>query len=395
MKKVLMIIPNLDFGGAQNSFARASQMIHPYCQLRLVVFNRDHMAPLTFGAPLDSLEVRGSGNIIGKVTNFFRRVGRLRKIKQSFRPDISISFLEGADYVNLLSSVGEQILFYIHGSKMHDRNIAGWLGWVRKKIFIPFLYRRADRILVVNEALQKELITSFGLAKANYAVVPNFCDTQELATLAAQSLDPSCEKIFQEHRVIVIVGRLAREKGIDRFIPIFKDIAAQSDVRLVLVGDGPYRPVIEEACRQAGLSFARNFDEQASVYLVGFQKNPYAFMRRATLLALPSTNEGMPLTVMEALTLSLPVMASDCPYGPRELLSDTTAANTWPEFAHYGVLAPVPDHSSQNKEYWRMGVSRLLTDPQLRTQYAKRGPEKSKSFSREQVLSDWLKIVKD
>jgi glycosyltransferase involved in cell wall biosynthesis len=401
-KKVLLIIPNLDFGGAQNAFARLSELLHLHCDLQLIVFNKNNLAPLALYAPLVELNVQGARYYSGKISAFLKRVWALRKIKKKFKPDISISFLEGADYVNLLSSSGESVFFYLHGSKYFDRNISGLLGFVRKRLLIPFFYSRADRILVVNERLHTELVEQFKIARVPYQVMPNFYDAIELNVLASAPVHEHLQSMFSKHPTICISGRIAPEKGIDRFVAILPEILKTiPNLKIIIVGDGAFRDTVFEACRQVRVPFLQ-YDEgvqdfsSSTVIFLGFQKNPYRFISRSTLVALPSLNEGMPNSVVEALCLGVPVIAADCPYGPRELLSESkTKRDRWPEFADYGILVPVLDRQDDEQATWADAITRMLKDPLLRQHYAIAGKKRSLAFSKESASQLWLKLLND
>lgn len=398
-KKILMIIPNLDFGGAQNSFSRLSWLLHPHCSLLLVVFNKDNIAPLTFGGNLVELQVPASKIFFLKILNFYRRVQRLKEIKKEFQPTTSISFLEGADYVNLLSGIGEEIFFYIHGSKKFDRNIKGLIGFIQKKILIPYLYRFANKILVVNEKLKTELIEYYGLRNSSFVVMPNFFDIQELQEQASIPLGPALEKFFKENLTICISGRIAPEKGIDRFVKLLPEILKRyANVKLLIVGDGDQKLTLQNQLRDMGVSFAEmnesGIDERANVIFFGYQQNPYRFLSRSTLLALPSLNEGMPNTIIEAFCLGIPVVAADCPYGPRELLAPGVVAKNWPELAQFGILVPLLNEGDGSQQFWIEAIGKVLESLELRIQYSKAGLKHAQDFSKENNLSKWKELLK-
>jgi len=398
-KRIVMIIPNLDFGGAQTSFSRLSWLLQPHCSLLLVVFNKDNIAPLTFGGTLVELFVPASKNILSKILNFYKRVKRLKEIKKEFQPTTSVSFLEGADYVNLLSGIGEEIYFYIHGSKKFDRNIKGPIGFIQKWLLIPYLYRFADKILVVNEKLRTELIENFGLRKSRFVVMPNFFDIHELQKLASIPLNQTMENFFSEHLTICISGRLAPEKGIDRFIKIFPEILVKhGNVKLLIIGDGDQKMALQNQLRDMNLSFTEmnenTMDSSAKVIFFGYQRNPYRLLGRSTLLALPSLNEGMPNTIIEAFCLGIPVAAADCPYGPRELLAPNETAKGWPELGEFGILLPVLNEGDGSQQIWIEGMNMLLESPELRIRYNRDGLRNSKSYSKEKNLSKWKELLR-
>src|SRR5690606_15000556 len=102
-------------------------------------------------------------NAIGKVKAWRYRIQQVRRLKQEKKIDISISFLEGPDYVNVLTKGKEKVVLSIRGSKMHDKVIAGAMGTARKKVLIPWLYKKADEIICVTNALKTELADHFGI----------------------------------------------------------------------------------------------------------------------------------------------------------------------------------------------------------------------------------------
>ena len=206
-----MIIPNLDFGGAQKSFASLSTLLSPYCELLLVVFNKDKIAPLHFGAELEDLQVSGATTYLGKIISFIKRVRRLKEIKKRFDPDVAISFLEGADYVNLLSKGKEEIWFYIHGSKMYDKNIRGVIGFLRKRIFLSLSFSRANRILVVNNRIKEELVEHFSITKVPIVTMKNFFDLNELDQQSAESISDAMAALFNNYFTICISGAILPE----------------------------------------------------------------------------------------------------------------------------------------------------------------------------------------
>ena len=396
-KRVLMIIPNLDFGGAQNSFSRLSCLLKPHFELQLVVFNKLNLAPIVLGGNLNDLGVSGSGFVAVKLVRFFQRIIRLRKIKKKINPHVSISFLEGADYINILSAIGERVYLYIHGSKLFDKNIRGYIGLIRKKILIPILYSRANKVLVVNMAIAEELKSHFKLRHQAFEVMPNFYDFEEMNRLASSQLSDSAEVFFKKNKVICISGRLAPEKGIEKFVQILPAVLKiQPGLRVVLVGDGPQQDKIKSTILSLGISYDDsmvdlNQDSEATVFFLGYQKNPYPYMSRSSLLALPSFNEGMPNTVVEAMGLGVPVVAADCPYGPREILAPNDQLSKAGsvqkvEWCEFGVLIPEWNTPLVN-EAWAEALIGLLTSAEKWEHFRLQSKKRASDFSVEKNVS--------
>src|SRR6187549_4201625 len=119
-KKILLIIPELTMGGAQRSISKLSIEFARHHTVWLVIFNKVDGLAYAHGGELVSLDVVPSGGIPNKIKSFIQRVRRLRKLKKDLGIDVSISFLEGADYINILSKANDKIILSIRGSKRHD-----------------------------------------------------------------------------------------------------------------------------------------------------------------------------------------------------------------------------------------------------------------------------------
>ncbi len=128
-----------------------------------------------------------------------------------------------------------------------------------------------------------------------------------------------------EPPVVMAVGRLSPQKDFPALLRAFAQVRAALHARLLILGEGPERPALEAQITSLGIG--------QDAALVGHIADPYPFMARAAVFALSSRYEGLPNVVIEAQALGVPVVSTDCPTGPRELLMDERA----------GVLVPVGD----------------------------------------------------
>lgn len=131
--------------------------------------------------------------------------------------------------------------------------------------------------------------------------------------------------------VIVVAGRLERQKDFPTLIRAFAQVRGERPCRLLILGDGGGRARLQALSAELGIT--------ADVDLPGFQANPYPFLARADLFVLSSRWEGSPNVLTEALALGTPVVATDCPSGPHELLDG----------GRYGPLVPVGDVAALGK----------------------------------------------
>lgn len=190
-------------------------------------------------------------------------------------------------------------------------------------------YRRADLVTAVADGITAQLVRELGLPPAQVRTVDNPMIDD---ALAAQAAAPVEHPFFSgEAPVILACGRLVALKDYPTLLRVFAEVRAAPaghpgrDAKLVILGDGPSRAMLEHLAQNLGLT--------GSVWFAGFDKNPFRYMARAKLLLHTSRAEGMPGAQIQAMACGIPVVATDCEFGPREVIRP----------GENGFLAPVGD----------------------------------------------------
>ncbi|MEO6580152.1 MAG: glycosyltransferase [Sphingomicrobium sp.] len=393
-----MLIPNLGFGGAQRVFHDHGLLLATRHDVAEVVFNLDDGHVFPSGNEIVSLDVPGGGGPTAKLAHIVQRVRRLTALKRSRRPSLTISHLEGADYVNLLARGPGKTLLCIHGSKLHDANIAGPLGLIRRRLLIPALYNRADGIVTVSREIALEL-ESMGVRPDLLRTIHNFFDPAAIRDRSLESLSVEEAAIFDDVPVLVTSGRLTLQKNQARLISIFAELLTRRPARLLVLGDGELRQPLIDQAKALGLRVAEGAGGEADVYFLGFQDNPFRLQRHAAAFVLPSAWEGLPMVLGEAMACGLPIVSADCPTGPREFLApDSIGRAVRPlrqaEQAEFGLLLPIPSERDQSTiGIWVEQLDRLLGDQGELARYAARSLARAEDFTREKVGAQWLALV--
>jgi glycosyltransferase involved in cell wall biosynthesis len=400
--KVLLLIPNLGKGGAQKVFHQQRHFLNKNYDVTSCVFNFDGAFENEKNSSIVSLEVRAGTGMFSKALNFYRRVKRLQKIKQSLGTHLSISHLEGADYVNVLSRRRDRTILWVHGSKKYDRQIEGLLGWLRLKVMLPYLYRRSDRIVSVSDGIRLELLELVPGIEKKTTVVRNGVDIERVRTLAH---DPpaSWRKLFRENFVIATHSRLARQKNLDSLLRVVDMLKVMDKVKWVIAGDGEERQRLLSLCREMKISFHQPWDAQPSsnehtVYFIGHQDNPFPFLAASKLYILTSLWEGFPLSLCEAIACGLPVISADCPTGPREILGPEIKTQvSMPVEASFGVLMPplLPETNPDSARIWADEIMKLIADQTILNSYRMKSPESISRFSSERWEKETVGVITD
>ncbi len=193
---------------------------------------------------------------------------------------------------------------------------------------LPWLARRfypwADDIIAVSEGVADDLADCLGIGRARITVIPNPVVSDDLDALASAPVEHPWLAPGQPP-VLLAAGRLTRQKDFPTLLRAFARLVLRRDLRLMILGDGPDRAALAAEIEALGLG--------ARVALLGFQANPFRYMARARLFVLSSAWEGLPGVLIQAMACGSPVVSTDCPSGPREVLED----------GRFGPLVPVGD----------------------------------------------------
>ena len=346
-KKILLLIPNFGVGGAQRVFSEHSTMLSKHYEIIECAFNRESHHVYSSCGKSVSLEVPPGNSVATKAIFFVKRCWRLYQIKQREDVDITISHMEGANYVNILSGGKDKKILVVHGSKTApDSNYTGFLDWIQRKVFIPYLLRFADCIVPVSDGIKYELIDIYGISSRKINVINNSFDIQRIHRFANELLPPKFRSAFDK-TTIAYCGRLAEQKNPIALLKVFAMVRKQKNCQLLLVGDGHLKNKLVDLAQASGLKVYDNTSSQnkreiptdSDVIISGFQSNPFQFVRSANLFMMSSDFEGFPLALAEAMICGTSVISTDCPTGPRELLApgtDVTYQTNEPEETPYG-----------------------------------------------------------
>ncbi|QCQ22763.1 glycosyltransferase [Desulfoglaeba alkanexedens] len=223
--------------------------------------------------------------------------------------------------------------------------------WRELPFLIGCIYRQADAIVAVSQGVADDLSSTAGLPRERITTIYNPVVTPELAALpAAPAPHPWLEDGGPP--VIVAAGRLVPQKNFPLLIEAFARLRRRRLARLLILGEGEQRGELEALASQLSIA--------ADVALPGFVANPYAAFARAALFVLSSDYEGLGNVVIEALACGCPVVSTDCPSGPAEILDN----------GRYGELVPVGDAAALSA-----AMARALDAPPPRELLRRRGDD--------------------
>lgn len=315
-KKILLVLPTLDGGGAERiMLTLASYLATEHAEdleVALAVFERTgaYQGAIPKKVALHDLAVPRARHAIFA----------LKRLCKKIEPDVVITTMQATTAFFFARLLMHKKPFWI--SRLENPfsyDVAGMHRVVR------FCFRRAllacDRVISLGQGMTDDLRAQTGIDAARIVQIYNPIDVATVERRSREEID-----VALHHPAIVMCGRLTKQKGYSDAIAAYAHVLKKRpDAHLYILGVGE-----EEDCLREDVH-ARGID--ASVHFLGFKENPYAYMARADVFMLSSLWEGFGNVIVEALAAGAPVVSTDCPTGPREILKDGT----------YGELVPVGD----------------------------------------------------
>ena len=291
------------------------------------------------GLVVDLVVLRAQGHLQSEVPDAVRVVdlaapralASLPRLVRYLRRERPVALLSALDYVNIVAVWARGLARTPTRLVVSERNTLSE-GTKRamnlRRRVMPALVRRfyplADAVVAVSQGVASDLIGSIGLPRERIRVIYNPIVTPGLKQRALESVDHPWV-VPGSPPLVLAVGRLRPQKDFPTLLRAFAQVRRTRPARLLILGEGPERPALEALIRDLGLG--------EDVSLPGFVPNPCPFMTRAAAFVLSSAWEGLPGVLIEALYCGAPVVSTDCPSGPREVLKD----------GRYGKLVPVGD----------------------------------------------------
>jgi glycosyltransferase involved in cell wall biosynthesis len=317
--RILLVLPSLDRGGGERVLLQLAGSF-------LAAGREVHVVALLGGGPLRAMvpggvmlhELIDADNAPKSLALAWKALPKLASLIRTVKPYAVLSTMTGTNLLTVLACMRARTrsrLVLREASSLVNTKSA------LKRHAMRRLYRHADAVVAVSAGVAQDL-RGLGLSNDRIYVIRNPVDAKRLRELAAVDL-PS---LMQDKAPYVVsLGRLTEAKDFPTLLRAYAISVLRGTHRLVIVGEGDQRANLENLIRDLGLA--------ERVVLTGAMDNPHGVMAGAAMYVLSSRWEGYPNALLEALALGLPVISTDCPHGPREILDS----------GRHGRLVPVGD----------------------------------------------------
>lgn len=291
MKKILILVPNLFYGGSKRSVINFSNLLSSEYIVKIVLFDASTQKYESNSEIID-MELSPGRSLLKKILIFFKRIKRFRNIVKEEKPDIVISFMHGANLVNS----------FTRGKHLKIISCRGYGDLIKHKRSFNLMVKLSNRILYNSEELMFEGIKILGNKEKSSFLLnyyPNFdtCDSKKV----------------NSNFTFINVGNMGEVKGQIHLIKSFELFQEKySDSYLVIVGSGGVEKKLKD--------YISRSKSKENIKLMGYVENVKNVLSNSSVFILSSITEGFPNVIIEAMQCGLPIISTPCKTGPSEIV---------------------------------------------------------------------------
>lgn len=310
MKKIALYIPSMSGGGAERVIlALANGLADKGLQIDLIL-NKAKGPYMK--------EISSKVNVVDLDTpRILTSIIPLSRYLKNEKPEVILSAMHYVNvatvFANLISKSNTKVVLSEHANLKESKKNFGLLKGFLITSLMRWTYKKSHAIVSVSNGVADSLASEINIDRSKITTIYNPIFSEKLIM---QSKEPLSHPWAREDSppLILGVGRLTPQKDFKTLIYAFKEVHKNKNCNLIILGEGYLKLELEK--------LIENLDLNNNVKLLGFVDNPYAWMSHADLFVLSSKHEGFGNVIVEAMACGTPVVSTDCPSGPSEILED-------------------------------------------------------------------------
>jgi len=360
---ILFLTSNLGGGGAERALVTIiNHLDRTRFQPHLALFQKQGVFLQDLAPDVLVYEIQPVDH--GFLHRSWLRLKAIRDLVQNIRPSLIMSTLW---QVNAIAGLADKLWNFDISLVMNEQNTpqSSLETDARRRRMWPAakrLYHQADLIITVSEGIAHELESTVKIQPNKMKVIHNPIELtiNEEATIILPGNKDS------DNTIILAAGRLTAQKNFPMLLEACALVSQEHQIELIILGDGSERQHLEDISRKLNIS--------SQVHFMGFVSNPQDYYARADIFTLTSIYEGFGNVIVEAMAMGVPVIATDCPYGPREILQGGKS----------GILVPVDDENALAR-----AILDLLDQPDKLEHLARAGKSRARDFSIQEIIPQY------
>lgn len=397
MNRVNFIIGTLSTGGAERTVSSLSMYLNKNILTNIILFGKNAKVGYSYHGRLTYLDKADPNGMFSKIQTFLKRCKAVRSKKKSDSNSLFISFLEYPNLINVVTGLKKNVVISVrnHMSTKHKKGIKAFF-W---NCTIKYLYPRASKIIACSEEIKLDLIENYKIPSNKIKVIYNSYNFTKIRKESTVGLEKRQKEIFN-NPTIITVGRLNKQKGYEHLIRILPHLKSYfPSLQLVFLGEGEEYNTLKRLCEKLGI--------EESTHFMGFQDNVFKFVAKSKVFVMTSLYEGFPNALAEAMACGVPVISTDCPSGPREILAPDEFKKNNLDYKiarnRFGIL--IPNFSEEGlsldaslstiEKKLANSIYELLSTPALIKHFEKQSINRVQDFDIKKTIKEWELLIQN
>lgn len=378
MMRLGVLIYSLSGGGAE----RVVSYVVSYCvekdiDVHLILMNSTIDYALPEGLQISYIEKsEGDENGIMKAIKIPILAYRYAKLAKKLKLTHSLSFLTRPSFINIIASKLTAYKFKVITNERAYPSLQYSYKGIQStfnKNLIRVLYKESDLVISNSHGNADDLVCNFRVPSNKMKVIHNPIDLDKIKRIEANSSLFDSEKFN-----LITLGRLDRGKNHEMLIRAIHRLQ-NPKVRLYIFGVGELQIHLELLIGE--------LDINDQVKLMGFNPNPYQYLKAADLFIFGSNHEGFPNVLLEAMACGLPILSTNCQSGPSEIMKLKTVENDL-MITDYGILVPI-----KNIDLMTKGINYFINNIHYLKSCKTNGQSRIKDFNKDYILEKYIDII--
>jgi len=351
VKKIIFVSQSLRRGGAERIVSLLSQEFNRIgFDVKIVLFANE--IEYDYSGEIINMETPASKSYIVKIFRLFQRTYKLKQIFKKERPDYIFSFMESSNFASILT--GKKVVVSIHNNP--NIKLKSYQKYLIQKLYN---FKNVKKVITVSKGIEKILNNEYYINNTQVIYNPvNFNNVKD------------SKKSFNYSNYILSVGRLQYQKNFELLINAYSKTKVSKYVKLLIVGGGDERNKL--------LQLIKTLNLEDKVILTGQVNNVEDYYKNALFYVLSSRFEGFGNVIAEALYFDLPVISTNCPFGPNEII----------KHMDNGILI-----ENENEKQLIEMIDELYFDYDLQGKLKNNGKKSIQHLNVDKIAKKWIDVI--
>lgn len=388
-RNIGIMVWQLKGGGAERAVANLSRDLIDNYNVFIFLFDASNISYPYCGNIVD-IKWKREKNLVKRFISFFKHLRLIKKEIVKNKIELMISFMQDSNRYNVLLKNKCKCII----SFRNMLSVSYPQGFSKK--MVEYCSKKADMIVTLSEGVRNDLLTYYSHINGEKVVtIYNSCDPNWFF-----GENDDINKIISDFDfnfpIVSSAGRLTYQKGHWHLLRAFSLVLKKiPSCKLVIFGQGELLQDLKEYAARLGIS--------DSVFFMGYVRNYHAFVKKCTAFVFPSLFEGLGNVQLEALACDLPVISTDCDFGPREILDGYSSNKAEAiDFAKYGILVKpfsykcfdLRDLEFEESDYYLSeAIEKVVLDKTVNDYYKKQAAVRKSFFYPDNIKGKWLSLI--